>query len=333
MASNGPVDSRRVSRPAAFRLIDVPRYDSVASCRYSSTEYLSKNSGCRKANRSSVSAVNSRSAKKFKRSSPSVSSYGGVVALSKQKALSLSAISAKHVRGPWVFALRRPRTTCGKPHASFRKLVSIFKDRSANHPLTKVLSPVEEELLEREMFVFVPSLLTGDHSNSWSIPSSTSSSHEPFSTQLQSLSQSSSEVTAAACSPSSCSEEDFCSSDAMSFVMHDECYDSVLNFMPCSNEGMFSEAASTYMVYAGDEMRRAERQVEASTEITSAEEYRIDLSDFEPEDNAMEVTEERTKRGLCLRLDYEDVLRAWSDRSCLWADGKRPISSCFLSFS
>lgn len=58
---------------------------------------------------------------------------------------------------------------------------------------------------------------------------------------------------------------------------------------------------------------------------TSEDEYRIDLTDFEPDkdDNTDSDCDQKPRNGptLCLRLNYDEVIREWSDRGSPWADG------------
>lgn len=55
--------------------------------------------------------------------------------------------------------------------------------------------------------------------------------------------------------------------------------------------------------------------------VSSDGEYRIDLTDFEPDQGDCEQKPFAAGRKICLSLNYDDVITAWSDRGSLFADG------------
>lgn len=235
-----------------------------------------------------------------------------------------SSLSQTSVKDCCPFSLKRPRTSWGKPHVSFVKLIDVLTNGTSS---TMEAFPRTHD---RELIESVPSSWSaGDHYD-LCIPSDTSSSSEkppacgqlPFPGIL-------SDATFTVCSPPSCSQHDFSSDDMLSLVVSEDYCDvgSVLGPNP------FSRKQDTCMTsLTGTEITPFTRATttQVNTEIKeefSEEDYSIDLSEFKPDDMYYEpdcTSDQNCLQGLRLRLDYQDVLNTWSDGGCLWADGKRP---------
>lgn len=131
------------------------------------------------------------------------------------------------------------------------------------------------------------------------------------------------------------SDDGFSSDEVMSLVgCSDLIKENVLDFMPSTLEGHGSKSCpDTCQTTTSNTCETTDAALDSCKEVCSSssveddgEPYRIDLCDFEPDVSATnscsneqqeEGPQNQKKYGgqvLCLRLDYEEVLRAWKER-------------------